>query len=265
MKAYPLYLALTLACTSLQAKESLENVLDELSAHTGTSYHLSEGLRGQQLNLNRSSGDWVQISDNLMRNYNRVELSDAQGNKDIYLLAVGSEAAADLKTNSPLQYFKPEANKIQSQYSAVNPEAIRLVAFDQKRLLAMHSGDSMTLALPGGNSTIVLEDIALDSLGNTTWTGHIEGDDLHQVMLTFGEDGVFGRIYTPDTIYRLETVGTGTYMIDTSIAGLDFPDQSTDAIELPEHDLNLSDNGDSAVAGMIGAALDTAGVRGATV
>jgi len=261
VKGYPLYLALALACTSLQAKESLVNTLDVIGSHTGTKFHLSDSLRGQQVDLDASSGNWAQISENLMRNFNRVELADPQGNKDIYLLAVGTQSVADAKNNSALQYFQPEKGRISSNFSEVNPDAIRLIAFDKKRLLAMRPGDQLTLTLPGESASVVLEEIALDSLGNTNWTGHIEGDDLHQVMLTFGEDGVFGRIYTPDSIYRIETRGTGTYMIDTSIAGLNFPDQSTDGVELPEQDSNLTKGTDSAVSGLVQAAMNAPAIQ----
>lgn len=73
--------------------------------------------------------------------------------------------------------------------------------------------------------------------GNVTWSGYLKdhGDD-YRAVITFGSEGVSGRILTPDGEFLVESDADGEWLIDAQAAGLNPLEPSEDdaLIPLPE-------------------------------
>jgi hypothetical protein len=92
-------------------------------------------------------------------------------------------------------------------------------------------------SLPRGVSFDLVYDGRQDHpSGNVTWTGYLKdyGDD-YRAVITFGAEGVSGRIMTPDGEFLVESDPDGEWLVDTQAAGLTPMEVGEDAIiPLPE-------------------------------
>jgi len=93
-------------------------------------------------------------------------------------------------------------------------------------------------SLPRGVSYELIYDSRQDHpSGNVTWSGYLKdyGDD-YRAVITFGSEGVSGRILTPDGEFLIESDADGEWLIDTQAAGLKAVESSEDdaLIPLPE-------------------------------
>lgn len=78
------------------------------------------------------------------------------------------------------------------------------------------------LSLPRGAGYEVVYDRRFDhASGNTTWVGHLQGyGDDYRAIVTFGKDGISGRILTPDGEFLVESNQDGEWLVDVQAAGL---------------------------------------------
>ncbi len=101
----------------------------------------------------------------------------------------------------------------------VHPLSLNLDA-----LLTLQENSEVSLNLPGQPKppVLVFERTEATESGNTNWIGYLRdwGTD-YRVVLTYGRDGVFGRILTPDGEFLLESNGRQQWLVDVAASGLD--------------------------------------------
>ncbi|WP_169249179.1 InlB B-repeat-containing protein [Candidatus Competibacter phosphatis] len=134
------------------------------------------------------------------------------------------------------ELFFPRATKRATLANQI--EAGRQPIQFNRKLAKLSLGSEARLSLPLGVSYVLNFDNRFDHpSGNVTWVGSLEGyGDDYRAVITFGEGGVSGRVYTPDGEFLVETDADGEWLIDPQAAGLapEGPGSNDALIPLPE-------------------------------
>lgn len=95
--------------------------------------------------------------------------------------------------------------------------------------------DIVQLPLPDGSKLpLVFVSREVGMAGAVDWLAYSrDNGKAYQATLTYGPDAVFGTVTTPDTVYRIETQGGKTYMVDVRAAGYHNPDSTHYDIDAP--------------------------------
>lgn len=96
------------------------------------------------------------------------------------------------------------------------------ISLNIAELLQAAPNSEVALNLPGvGKMSVVFERSEATDSGNTNWIGYLRdwGTD-YRIVLTYGTEGAFGRILTPDGEFQLESYGSEQWLVDVSASGL---------------------------------------------
>lgn len=96
------------------------------------------------------------------------------------------------------------------------------ISLNIAELLQAAPNSEVALNLPGvGKMSVVFERSEATESGNTNWIGYLRdwGTD-YRIVLTYGTEGAFGRILTPDGEFQLESYGSEQWLVDVSASGL---------------------------------------------
>ena len=132
------------------------------------------------------------------------------------------------------------------------------ISLNLAELTSLAPNSEVALNLPGfGKMPVVFERSEATESGNTNWIGYLRdwGTD-YRIIMTYGVDGAFGRILTPEGEFQLESYGSEQWLVDVSASGLSghFSLQP-DALIPPGH---------SSIAAGVAAAPTTAGATSTT-
>ena len=128
----------------------------------------------------------------------------------------------------------------------------RPVRLNLAEIVAVRENSEVALNLPGvGNMPVVFERSEATDNGNTNWIGYLRdwGTD-YRVVLTYGAEGTFGRILTPDGEFQLESYAGQQWLVDIAASGLSgHYSLQPDAILPPAAAVEIADKHAVAMAG----------------
>jgi len=145
-------------------------------------------------------------------------------NGESWLTAVGADYQPGLP-DGVIELFAPVASMAGGKLAFPGELPAKVshpVRLNLKELVAVKENSEVALNLPGvGNMSVVFERSEATENGNTNWIGYLRdwGTD-YRVVLTFGAEGVFGRILTPDGEFQLESSGGEQWLVDVAASGL---------------------------------------------
>ncbi len=96
------------------------------------------------------------------------------------------------------------------------------ISLNLAELVNVAPNSEVALNLPGvGRMSVVFERSEATESGNTNWIGYLRdwGTD-YRIIMTYGVDGAFGRILTPDGEFQLESYGSEQWLVDVAASGL---------------------------------------------
>lgn len=137
--------------------------------------------------------------------------------------------------NSPESLFHYSDNnllqKIPDHLKILPDGSVIRINFNKSMLKNMALGDVLSLSLPAGQFNIIHDNLVLDKKGGFTWVGYLEDEfPKSRVILSFDNKNSFGRIQTPDGVFRVETSGGVDWLVDVDNAGLSLANHRKDAI-----------------------------------
>ena len=141
-------------------------------------------------------------------------------------------------SDSAVELFSPAqptgARAMRAGRDGVGRNAVRL----NRAIVDLPLQTKARFSLPSGVSFDLVYDGRQDHpSGNVTWSGYLKdhGDD-YRAVITFGSEGVSGRILTPDGEFLVESDADGEWLIDAQAAGLNplEPSENDALIPLPE-------------------------------
>ncbi len=155
------------------------------------------------------------------------------------LPAVAAEPeSAVAASDGTVELFSPAAATGIQTMRAGRAEAGRKAVRFNRAIADLPPSAKARFSLPRGVSYELVYDSRQDHpSGNVTWSGYLKdyGDD-YRAVITFGSEGVSGRILTPDGEFLVESDADGEWLIDTQAAGLKPMEPGDDdaVIPLPE-------------------------------
>lgn len=104
----------------------------------------------------------------------------------------------------------------------VAAKVVHPISLNLAELTSVAPNSEVALNLPGfGKMPVVFERSEATESGNTNWIGYLRdwGTD-YRIIMTYGVDGAFGRILTPEGEFQLESYGSEQWLVDVSASGL---------------------------------------------
>ncbi|MGB2682264.1 MAG: reprolysin-like metallopeptidase, partial [Candidatus Competibacter sp.] len=126
----------------------------------------------------------------------------------------GPDAVVDLFSRAA----PPGAQAMRTQRATLGRDAIRL----NRAIADLPLQAKARFALPRGVTyELVYDHRQVHPSGNVTWSGYLKdhGDD-YRAVITFGVQGTFGRIVTPDGEFLIESDAAGEWLVDPQTQGL---------------------------------------------
>jgi len=142
----------------------------------------------------------------------------------------GPDAVVDLFSPAAA----PGAQAMRAQRATLGRDAIRL----NRAIADLPLQAKARFALPRGVTyELVYDHRQVHPSGNVTWSGYLKdhGDD-YRAVITFGDQGTFGRIVTPDGEFLIESDAAGEWLVDPQTQGLTPAEIDEDDARIPPVD-----------------------------
>ncbi len=239
----------------------LADVLETLNYVQCIEYALDESLAKDRVSIEITTGNWEDLTRQVLQGFNWIQQETAGGNQQIYILE-RTDAVAERITDSDNQAAESFEDEEALDLSALDaedalfavglsltqadieiPEALsaypehvlQAIELDMAQMQNLEAGDVITLNLPSGAQHVTyIETTPADEDGAYSWIGYLGDEDAHyDVIITQGTDGVFAHIDTPNGLQNIETINGQQWWIDVANSGLDQPDFMNDTFQLP--------------------------------
>ena len=181
-------------------------------------------LKNHLITADIQAKNWETAIAGLLKGYNRVGFISENGQIS-QILVTGINGAGTDANNPPEGLFSyPDENLLQNIPDHLkklpNGSVIR-IEFNKSMLKNMALGSVLPLSLPAGQFNVIHDNITFDKNGGFTWIGYLEGvTPKNRVIITFGNNQSFGRILTPEGVFRVETSEGVAWLVDVGSAGL---------------------------------------------
>ena len=209
-------------------------------------------LRNHLITANIKAKNWEMAITQLLATYNRVGFINENGNLN-QVLITGINGNGTDAINPPEKLFNYSDNNLLHDRPdhlkhLPNGSVIR-INFNKTLLKKMALGDVLSLSLPAGQFNVIHDNFVMDENGDFSWIGYIAGvTPKNRVILSFDNKSSFGRIMTPEGVFRVETSGGVDWLVDVDSAGLNpgvlrndaISNHSATAISHPQQDKKVN-------------------------
>ena len=215
--------------------QPLGEVLQSLGRQAGMEIVVADGLASDRITAQISGQPSSDTLHALLANYN-YETIAGDGNLKRVLVSGRNGDASAAPTFDLLQY-RQLPSQLPEKFHGMNPGSVLAVEIPREQLLAMHTGDRVSLTLPNGQYTVVHDNRFEHENGDISWVGFLEtAGKAYRVILTMGPQGSVGQAVTPDGVFNLEQDGGTTWLVDLNVSGLQLS-----ALENDDADPSASD------------------------
>jgi len=189
-------------------------------------------LKNHLITADIQARSWEIAIAQLLKNYNRAGFIDKNG-RTSRIIVTGINGNGSDTINSPESLFNYSDNnllqKIPDHLKKLPNGSVIRINFNKSMLKNMALGEVLSLSLPAGQFNIIHDNLVLDKEGGFTWVGYLEDAfPKSRVILSFDNKNSFGRIQTPDGVFRVETSGGVDWLVDVDNAGLSPANQGKD-------------------------------------
>jgi len=210
--------------------KSLKQVIQIVHKRSNIIFDLPTQIADRKININGSYTNWNIAIQTLLSEYNHVGIIDINGQLKRVIITglVGTGKENNLNSPTSLFNYTESQGSISQQNLTTFTDLDQLPAnsvfpiqFDAEALTSLSKGDILNLNLPTGQYQVVHDNLQAHNNGDSTWVGYLQdkGKD-YRVIITLGENGILGRITTPDGVFKIETDGHSERLIDINASGL---------------------------------------------
>jgi Metallo-peptidase family M12B Reprolysin-like len=181
-------------------------------------------LQNHLITADIQAKSWAKAIAGLLKGYNHIGFIGANGQiKRILVTGINGNGSDAIKAPEGLINY-PDNNvlgQIPDHLKQLPEGSVLRVAFNKSMLKNMALGDVLPLSLPAGQFNVVHDNIIFGKNGDFTWIGYLEGiTPKKRVIISFGNNDSFGRILTPEGVFRVETSAGVDWLVDVDSAGL---------------------------------------------
>jgi hypothetical protein len=247
MSHRPLWTAILLAalaaapppCAAGSSPKLLQDLLQAIAAPSGVHFKVAPELARDKVEARLDGTAWPDIIRNLLRGYNYAGTWSASGQ----LLAVSvtgrnGDGRAPMAAPSPaeadLLAYRPAVKSLPGPYRDYAPGSVHPIKVPVQKLRNMKQGERISASLPDGRYQLVHDNAWSHDNGDLTWVGYLEGTQgRYRALLTLGDGALFGQIQTPGGLYKLDSDGSGEWLLDMNASGLQRGGYENDGIPSP--------------------------------
>lgn len=209
-------------------------VVAEIKKQSNIKIQIVPFLKNHLITADIQARNWEIAIAQLLNNYNRAGFIGKNG-RTVRIIVTGINGNGSDAINSPESLFHYSDNnllqKIPDHLKILPDGSVIRINFNKSMLKNMALGDVLSLSLPAGQFNIIHDNLVLDKKGGFTWVGYLEDEfPKSRVILSFDNKNSFGRIQTPDGVFRVETSGGVDWLVDVDNAGLSLANHRKDAI-----------------------------------
>jgi hypothetical protein len=211
------------------AGKDLAEALQELSTPSGVRFRVAPDVAHDRIQVRVSGTTWPEVIRDLLRGYNYVGTWNAAGRLTEVLVtgrngdgalppmsAAAAPAAGDL-----FSYRGAPAPAIPARYRSYASGSVFPIEVPVERLRAMEKGTRVSVNLPNGRYELIHDNVWRHDNGDMTWVGYMDvPQGRYRALLTLGDKSLAGQILTPDGLYKLESDGPQTWLVDIAASGL---------------------------------------------
>lgn len=234
-------------------KKTFTDVAATIEQQSKIQIQIAPVLKNHLLTANIKAENWLTAIPKLLKGYNWVGIMKDNGQLGRVLVTGINNNGTDVP-NLQKQLFnyvdKSILKSIPEHLEKLADGSVTRIKFNKTMLKNMTLGDVLSLSLPAGQFNVIYDNIMLDENGDFTWVGYLEGVmPKNRVILSFDKKSSFGRILTPEGVFRVESSEGLDWLVDVGSAGLTPGTLQHDSLsslpvgtDLPQADLKLSDD-----------------------
>lgn len=181
-------------------------------------------LKNHLITVDIQAKSWENAIAQLLNNYNRAGFIGKNGRTNRILVTGINGNGSDSITPPPGLFSYSENNELQQlpdHLKKLPDGSVIRINFNKSMLKNMTLGDVLSLSLPTGQFNVIHDNFVIDKNDDFTWIGYLEGKSpKSRVVLSFDNKNSFGRIQTPDGVFRVETSGGVDWLVGINSAGL---------------------------------------------
>jgi len=210
--------------------EKLKQVIQDIHNRSNIVFDLPAQIADRKIKISGNYANWNSAIQSLLLEYNHVGIIDINGQLKRVIITGLVGAGKENGLNSPASLFNYTVS--QGSLSQQNlttfgdlnqlpTNSVFPIQFDSEALTSLSKGDILNLNLPTGQYQVVHDNLLTHSNGDSTWVGYLQEEGKnYRAIITLGENGILGRITTPDGVFKIETDGHSERLIDINASGV---------------------------------------------
>ncbi|NJD07003.1 MAG: hypothetical protein FIA97_10975 [Methylococcaceae bacterium] len=217
-------------------EQPLGKILESVSQQAGAEIVLADGLADDLITAHVSERFWDEAIHSLLIRYNYETVTGAGGALRRVIVS-GRNGDAPAAATPDLLRYQPLPPQIPQKFSSLNLGSALPVEIQREQLLAMNTGERISLSLPRGNYEVIHDNRLKHENGDISWVGYLEtAGKAYRVIITMGPNGNLGQAVTPDGVYNLEQEDGKTWLVDLNASGLQLSALENDDVAPSESD-----------------------------
>ena len=227
--------------------KSLVDVAAAINQRSTIKLQIAPVLNNHLITANIQAKNWQTAMSKLLKGYNHVGFINDSGRiTRILITGINSNGADAIEPRKELFSLLDDnlLQKIPDHLQKLPIESVTRIKFNKSMLKKMALGEVLSLSLPAGQFNVIHDNFMVDKNGDFTWIGYLEDTTpKNRVIISFDDKSSFGRILTPEGVFRVETSEGLDWLVDVDSAGLkpgtlkeDTKSNYPLGVELPETD-----------------------------
>lgn len=198
--------------------KTLREAATQLANRSGISFQINAAIEQDLINRKLAADDWNTALSQLLQGYNFTTVVDQQGVVSVLVSGLNHNAA-DTALGT---IIKPQTSSaLPSRFQHLKAGSVMPLSLPIAALRQMKTGDTINLDLPIGQYQIKHDQRVEHEDGNVSWLGYLDDEGKgYRLLLSMGNTGLMGTLYTPGGEYNLETVDGESFLIDITASGL---------------------------------------------
>lgn len=194
-----------------------------IANRSGVVFKIDHAIKDDVITKKLAADDWQAAIGQLLQDYNYIVEFDRDAVKTVFVFgrSEGEVVGDDQQMTEPVVVAPVFAEQLPNKYRHYNPGSVMPIDVPMDQLNAMAIGGRLTLDLPIGQYRIEHDNKIEHPSGASTWVGYLAEEGRgYRFLVSQGEAGVIGNVYTPDGEYLIDSVEGLTVLVDLERSGL---------------------------------------------
>ena len=236
-------------------KKPFTDVIARIELQSNIKIQIVPFLKNHLITANIHAKNWETAIPKLLNGYNWVGFINETGQTTRILVTGINDTGTDAPKPPKELFSYADKNlllDIPDHLKQLSNGSVFQIKFNKAMLKKMALGEVLSLSLPTGQFNVIHDNFMLDENGNFTWIGYLENmTPKNRVVISFDNKSSFGRILTPDGVFRVESSQGLDWLVDVVSAGLNPGSLQKDSISIHPPGIDQSETDGELIKGTI--------------